>query len=184
MCCMHKRGSIEVVIVLAVLVVAVIGAYFSLIPGRSSSGLIMADNAYSVKDFSICQRGCYEDWHTALEIRRCVIGCQGDFGSSVTGGFVVPDVAYADYGDSGNSITGGFAVPGAKEYGGSIRGVAVTGTRAFPAGRAFELPEQACYACSCIEQGITASDRAAAERVCSENCGGTIAEEFRVGPCN
>jgi len=178
---MHKGGSVEVAIVVAVLIVAVIGAVFVFSPKSSSSGLIVRDEAIdSSKDFSACQRGCYEEYHTAIQIRHCVLGC----GNSITGNFVVPEVAYSDYGDSGNSITGGFAVPGAREYGGSIRGVAVTGTRAFPAGRAFELPEQACFSCSCLEQGITASDRAAAERVCSENCGGTVAQEFTVGPCN
>ncbi len=70
--------------------------------------------------------------------------------------------------------TGSFAVPAAKEYGGAVRGVAAPGTRAFPAGRAFELPEQSCFKCSCLDQGITASKQETAQTVCSENCGGQI----------
>lgn len=70
-------------------------------------------------------------------------------------------------------LTGSFVVKPA-EYGGAIRGVAVDGTRAFPAGRAYEMPEQYCYTCSCLSQKITAVDKESAGRVCSENCGGVI----------
>lgn len=70
--------------------------------------------------------------------------------------------------------TGGFVIPAAKEYGGAVRGVAAPGTRAFPAGRAYELPEQSCFLCSCLEQGITAADQGVAARVCADNCGGAI----------
>ncbi len=80
------------------------------------------------------------------------------------------------------SATGGFAVPAAKEYGGAVRGVSISGTRAFPAGRAFEMPEQSCYTCSCLEQGITSANREAAERVCADNCNGRINND-RPGEC-
>lgn len=78
--------------------------------------------------------------------------------------------------------TGNFALPAAKEYGGAVRGIAVTGTRAFPAGRALETEIQFCYTCSCIDEGLTANDKPTAQKVCTDNCGGTIVSES-AGAC-
>ncbi|MBI4146535.1 hypothetical protein HY489_04310 [Candidatus Woesearchaeota archaeon] len=80
------------------------------------------------------------------------------------------------------AASGGFVIPGAREYGGAVRGIAAPGTRAFPAGRAFEIGEQHCYTCSCLTTGITSDDRVAAERVCADNCGGTLINDV-LGPC-
>ncbi|RJQ22569.1 hypothetical protein C4580_00780 [Candidatus Woesearchaeota archaeon] len=80
------------------------------------------------------------------------------------------------------SVSGGFTVPAPREYGGAIRGVAIEGSRAFPGGRAIETDIQNCYTCSCISSGITSIDRAIAEKVCADNCGGRIVQE-QAGPC-
>lgn len=79
-------------------------------------------------------------------------------------------------------VTGNFALPAAKEYGGEVRGVAISGTRAFPGGRAIELPEQSCFMCSCLSEGLTALDESTAQRVCFENCDGYIVSSS-AGPC-
>ena len=79
------------------------------------------------------------------------------------------------------SITGEFVAPSAKAYGGDIRGVASSTSKAF-AGRAYQMPAQACYTCSCLDRGITAIDKTSAERVCLENCQGTITE-VKAGAC-
>lgn len=83
------------------------------------------------------------------------------------------------------AFTGHFVIPAAKEYGGGISGVSVPGTVAFPAGRAAEtgLPDQSCYTCNCMEQGITSVTREAAERVCTDNCGGEIVS-IVIGECD
>lgn len=86
-----------------------------------------------------------------------------------------------DYYYNKPDITGDFASPVAKAYGGDIRGVASSNSRAF-AGRAYQMPAQACYKCSCLTQGLTAVDQVSASRVCSENCGGTILE-VKAGAC-
>ncbi len=85
---------------------------------------------------------------------------------------------------SESPVTGHFVIPAAKEYGGSISGVSAPGTIAFPAGRAAEtgLPDQSCYTCNCMEQGITSVTREAAERVCTDNCGGEIVS-IVIGEC-
>ena len=149
---MSKRGNIEAAIVLVVLFLAVVGAVFVFVPSRSSSGLQIAQ---------------------VPEVQH---------GVGPSGGFTVPNVADSD---SGNIITGHFAVPGAKEYGGAVRGIYDAHARAF-AGRAiqpgYELPEQACYKCSCLTQGITATNKDAAAQVCTNNCGGSITSET-VGQC-
>ena len=95
-----------------------------------------------------------------------------------TGNFVVPIVAESY---SGNSITGRFVIPDAKAYGGEVRGVYSTSARAF-SGRAYELPDQSCFTCSCLTQGITAVDRSAAAKACLDNCGGEITSVV-VGNC-
>ena len=95
-----------------------------------------------------------------------------------SGAFTVPAVQEVS---AGNSITGHFVIPAAKAYGGDVRGVYEAHARAF-SGRAYELPEQSCYTCSCLKDGITAVDRSAAAQVCTNNCGGQITDVV-VGPC-
>jgi len=77
--------------------------------------------------------------------------------------------------------TGYFAAPSPKGYGGEIRGVASTGSRAF-SGRAYQMPKQSCFKCSCLSQGLSAVNMESAQRVCSENCGGSIIE-VTAGAC-
>ena len=96
-----------------------------------------------------------------------------------------PDEAYSEgflTVGSASTATGHFALPAAKEYGGAVRGIAAPGTRAFPAGRALETDIQTCYSCSCLEDGLTASDKASAEKVCRDNCAGTIVSQT-AGAC-
>src|SRR5574342_281976 len=81
-----------------------------------------------------------------------------------------------------NELSGHFVLPAAKEYGGGISGVSIPGSKAFPGGRAIELPDQSWYTCSCMEQGITSVTREAAEKVCTDNCGGDIVS-IVVGEC-
>lgn len=78
-------------------------------------------------------------------------------------------------------ITGNFAVPEPAAYGGSVRGIVEPEARAF-GGRAVEAGDQSCYVCSCMEQGITSASRDAAERVCRENCGGSLMDSM-AGAC-
>ncbi len=142
---MSKKGSVELLIFLAVAVTALGGVIFFLLPNTTTG--------------------------------QYVAPIQDD---------IAPDQYIPDAVDvpvkSGESLTGNFVIPGAKEYGGGISGV--SGTRAFPAGRAIEqgLPDQSCYTCNCMTQGITSVTREAAENVCTNNCGGDIVS-IVVGNC-
>jgi hypothetical protein len=106
------------------------------------------------------------------------------FQQSIPSSQYVPNTVDSPVKSSGNSLTGNFVIPGAKEYGGGISGVSAPGTRAFPAGRAIEqgLPDQSCYTCNCMSQGISSVTREAAEKVCTNNCGGDIVS-IVVGDC-
>jgi len=86
---------------------------------------------------------------------------------------VIAAVGFYTMVGASSALTGAIEVPQARGYGGAVRGIADVGSRAFY-GRAFEISQQSCFDCSCLEQGITASDQSAAARVCSENCGGQI----------
>jgi hypothetical protein len=143
---MSKKGSVELLIFLAVAVTALGGVIFFLLPNTTTG--------------------------------QYIAPLQEDIAS----GQYIPSAANVPV-KSGESLTGNFVIPGAKEYGGGISAVS-PGTRAFPAGRAFEqgLPDQSCYTCSCIEQGITSVTREAAETVCTNNCGGDIVS-IVIGNC-
>lgn len=161
---MSKRGMAENAIVLLVLAIAIIGTIFVFLPSSNGTGMktvrqlpIVPTVHDSIAD---CKQRCTEIPKPQTEMQKCFSYCE----------------QYA-----GTPISGGFAVGKPAEYGGSIAGVARE-TRAFQAGRAYQLPEQACYTCSCLKQGITAADRSAAEKVCTDNCGGQITNVV-VGQC-
>jgi len=189
---MSKRGNAEVIMFLAVAVTALGGIIFFLLP-NSNTGMAYIPPELNPGDVRMnmldCQAAyCFGRppgvprhlWHEPLagkELQDCLVWCQ-------TQGGVSPAQYFPGTYGSYESPTGNFVIPAAKEYGGAIRGVAVPGTRAFPAGRAFEegLPDQSCYTCSCLDQKITSVTKEAAERVCTDNCGGTITATV-VGNC-
>ncbi len=179
---MSKRGSIELILFVAVAVVAFGGIFFFL--RNSNAGMMSVIYAEAPDNYDVltCQTRCSRIAGGPV-LQRCLADCRASIEyPSVplpTGQFYVPAVAELE---SGNEITGHFVLPGAKAYGGEIRGVSAPGTRAFPAGRAYELPEQSCFTCDCLDQGITAVDRAAAEQVCMNNCGGQVTDVV-VGIC-
>ncbi len=144
---MSKKGSVELLIFLAVAVTALGGVIFFLLPNTTTG--------------------------------QYIAPLQEDIASDQ----YIPAAINAPIKSSGDSLTGNFVIPVAKEYGGGISGVS-PGTRAFPAGRAFEqgLPDQSCYTCSCMTQGITSVTRDAAETVCTNNCGGDIVS-IVIGNC-
>lgn len=188
---------------LAVAITALGGVIFFLLPDNSASGQayrgpVEMRPGYLRMTMLDCQALCfgrptrtpryqYPIYEAGQGLRECLYQCQVDNGIAPelyqrrsvnvpgmsTGG--IPPRA-------GSAITGNFVLPAAKEYGGAISGVSIPGTRAFPAGRAIELPDQSCYTCSCVEQGITSVTREAAEKVCSDNCGGDIVS-IVVGEC-
>jgi len=188
---MNKRGNAETAIVLLVLAIAIIGAIFVFLPTNETTGMTLIPTEYQPGLYKLpmmqCQSQCMgrpvgEPMHAyprqrigGKELQDCLAKCYEESGVSqyprTTGGIT------GAYG-----ITGAFAVGGVKEYGGSIRGIALPGTRAFAGGRAYEMPKQSCYTCSCMKQGITSATTEAAVRVCSENCGGTITKS-ETGEC-
>ena len=155
----------ETAIVLLVLAIAIIGAIFVFIPSNNGTGMktvrvqpIVPTVHLPIED---CKQRCMEIPKPQAEMQKCFSYCEQNAG-------VLP--------------SGSFSVGKPAEYGGSIAGIARE-TRAFQAGRAYyQLPEQACYTCSCLKQGITAADRDAAEKVCTDNCGGEITTVI-VGQC-
>jgi hypothetical protein len=100
-----------------------------------------------------CKQRCMEIPKEQEEMQKCFTYCEQQAGVFTSGSFAV-----------GKPV----------EYGGSIAGIG--GGKAFGAGRAYQLPEQACYTCSCLKQG------SAAEKVCTDNCGGQITTVV-VGQC-
>jgi len=163
---MSKRGQIEAIILAVVLGVAVVGGYFAAQgPGQAT--------AFNFECIIECQPPKAVDSvnlvTTSAEEAQFMCNTMANERCS-------PGTRYRSI------ATGYFAVPSAREYGGAIRGISVPGTRAFPAGRAFETPDENCYTCSCLTQGITALDEATAARVCSDNCGGSITSS-RTGYC-
>jgi len=165
---MSKRGAVELFILIVVIVIAIVGLYIAL---RQPTGqFVNVDSPLYQYNYPggespivSCQRACINFYPND---EACLARCQE--ASSVGDPYAWKP-------------TGKFAVPGAQEYGGGIRGIYDGQARAFP-GRAFEMPGQDCYKCSCLTEGITSATREAAERVCSENCGGVIAE-VSVGAC-
>jgi hypothetical protein len=160
---MSKRGMAETAIVLLVLAIAIIGAIFVFIPSNNGTGMktvriqpIVPTVHLPIED---CKQRCMEIPKTQEDMQKCFSYCEQNAG-------VLP--------------SGSFAVGKPVEYGGSIAGIG--GGKAFGAGRAYQLPEQACYTCSCLKQGITAVQRSAAEKVCTDNCGGQITSVV-VGEC-
>lgn len=142
-----KKGSVELLIFLAVALTALGGVIFLLLPNSTTGKNVAFQD----------QQGAVLDQYVPSSINVPV---------------------------KSDSLTGNFVIPAAKQYGGGISGVSAPGTKAFPAGRAFEqdLPDQSCYTCSCIEQGITSATREAAETVCTNNCGGDIVS-IVIGEC-
>ncbi|MCX6708514.1 MAG: hypothetical protein NTW67_02590 [Candidatus Woesearchaeota archaeon] len=162
---MSKRGEAETAIVLLVLAIAIIGAIFVFIPTSTVTGMkarepprVLPTVGLPIED---CKQRCMEIPKAQEEMQKCFTYCEQQAGVFTSGSFAVSKPA---------------------EYGGSIAGIARE-TRAFQAGRAYyQLPEQACYTCNCLKQGITAADRDAAEKVCTDNCGGQITTVV-VGQC-
>ena len=164
---MHKRGRIEVIILVLVLVIAIAGLYFIFKGSGRATG-------YNFDCIVECQppKGVEAKWFVTTSVQEAQFMCNQYANEQCRPGTRYQSVARP---------TGGFAVPGAKEYGGAISGVADSGQRAFT-GRAYEIPYQSCYTCSCLQQGITATTRPSAERVCFDNCGGGIIG-VAPGPC-
>jgi len=157
---MSKKGGTEAVILIAVLVVSILALYFIFKgPGRAAG--------FNFECIVECQppKAVESTWFVTTSSQEAQFMCNQYANAQCKPGTRYQSVARA---------TGGFSIPAAKEYGGAVRGIAAPGTRAFPAGRAYELPAQSCYTCSCMTQGITATNQAAAQKVCAENCGGTI----------
>ena len=187
---MSKRGNAETAIVLLVLAIAIIGAIFVFLPSNETSGMIPVPVQDQPGMYRLpmleCQSQCigrpvgtpmYQYPRQRLggtALQACLQKCYE--GSAVS--------QYPEYPmtPTGGLITGAFAVACVKEYGGEIRGIAISGTRAFAGGRAYEMPKQACYTCSCLPQGITAVSQETAAKVCLDNCGGYITSEL-FGTC-
>lgn len=150
-----KRGNAEVMIFVAVAVVAAFGLYFVLLPGQGQ--------AVMMKPYDECVNNCYDRFQ-GEQVQSCVDGC----------GTLTPTEPSA-------APTGRFAAPEPKSYGGAIRGITDPTSKAFR-GRATALPEQACFTCSCMPDPITSADRETAERVCKDHCGGTITDSI-AGEC-
>jgi hypothetical protein len=201
---MSKKGNAELLIFLAVAITALGGVIFFLLPDNSASGQayrgpIEQRPGYLRMSMLECQSYCfgrptqtpryqYPEMPGGQDLQECLYQCQVDNGIApemyqrravnvpgMSTGGIPPD-------DEGSPITGNFVLPAAKEYGGGISGVSIPGSKAFPGGRAIELPDQSCYTCSCMEQGITSATREAAEKVCADNCGGDIVS-IVVGQC-
>ena len=158
---MSKRGAAEGIVLIFVLAVALLSLYFMMGIGGKAT-------AYNFECVVEChpQKAVKSDFLVTSSVQEAQALCNVYANEHCKPGTKYRAIA-----------TGNFVVPGAKEYGGAVRGVSAPGTRAFPAGRAFELPTQSCYSCTTVPQGITASDRATAERVCNENYGGSITSE-------
>lgn len=174
---MYKRGNIELLVFVFVGIVALGGLYLAWNPYGQA---VRLPDVQSADAYDACMADCAIQDVPDLCSPKCIgliKPSSSTYTDTPTGRFSF-EVAERRQ----NSITGNFAAPKVKEYGGAIRGVASEGTRAFPAGRAYELPDQACYTCSCLTGGITASERNSAERVCSENCGGVITD-VTIGVC-
>ncbi len=156
---MRKRGAVEATILVLVLLIAVIGLYFVFKGAGRATG-------YNFECIVECQppKPVESKWLVTTSVQEAQFMCNQYANEQCRPGTRYQSVAKA---------TGGFSIPAPKGYGGSIQGVADSGMRAFP-GRAFEMPQQSCYTCSCLVEGITASTRLSAETVCSENCGGVI----------
>ncbi|MEM3154983.1 MAG: hypothetical protein QW165_05490 [Candidatus Woesearchaeota archaeon] len=201
---MHKRGNAEVFMFLAVALVALGGVVFLLLPdsttGQAYRGPPELRPGALRMTMLECQSMCfgrpiqtpryqYPEKAGGQTLRDCLAQCQLDAGISPLDwqyhqpSVYVPGMSTGGIPpDDGSAVTGSFVIPAAKEYGGGISGVSAPGTRAFPAGRATEMPDQSCYTCSCMEQGITSATREAAEKVCRDNCGGDIVS-IVVGVC-
>lgn len=178
---MSKRGNAESAIVYLVLAIAIIGAIFVFLPTNNSTSMAIIPQQDQPGQYRLpmldCQSQC---------MGRPVGEAMHSYPRNRVGGTALQACLQRCYDSSGVSQypdfpTGQFAVEGAKEYGGIIRGVAIEGSRAF-GGRAYEFPKQSCFTCSCLKQGITSATREAAERVCTENCGGTITSTL-AGEC-
>ncbi len=180
---MSKRGNVELLMFLAVALTALGGVVFLLLPNTTTGQAYYQDPAevpLSSLKMSVleCQNMCfryptkspsyeYPEQVSGQTLSECLAQCRQ--------GASIPS-------DEGSPLTGNFVIPAAKEYGGGISGVSMPGTKAFPGGRAIELPDQSCYTCSCMSQGITSATREAAEKVCTDNCGGDIVS-IVIGQC-
>lgn len=151
-----KRGVAEALVFIAVAAVALFGLFFVNVPGAGKA---------TMTTYQSCVDNCYNEFSPGdARLDTCLDGCDS------LAGFVKQ-----------TEPTGKFAVQSPAKYGGAISGVGGEGTRAFP-GRAFEIPEQSCFTCGCLDEGITAVDRADAERVCRDNCGGAVTDVI-AGAC-
>jgi hypothetical protein len=160
-----KRGAVELGIVLAVLIVGVFGLFFSL-----TGSYVARDNPYPPYTYpggespmKACEERC-----AAVEPgnSKCIQQCR----------------LFSSIGDPyAWHATGEFAVPGAQEYGGAIRGVGSDSTRAF-SGRAYDMPPQSCYDCTCTDVDYSSPTMDAAQKACANNCGGSV-KKLKDAPC-
>lgn len=175
---MSKRGSAELFILIAIIVIAAVGLFIVL--GKEPTGKFSAIPPQEVQ-YPYSPLYGYQYPGAESPITSCERACRNFYSGDE--GCLARCQQFSSTGDPyAWQPTGKFAIPAAKEYGGAVRGIAAPGTRAFPAGRAYELPEQSCYTCSCLEQGITATSKESAQHVCTDNCGGEIVYEV-TGPC-
>jgi len=179
-----KRGNVGIVLIV-VLVVAVIGTLFLVKELRSPSGQVAnfgpkyyADppeykvptyyyetTSHKQSEYYQCEESCYARYGP-VQAQQCALDCAEEAHTPVY---------------RSTTPTGNFAMPEPKAYGGAVRGIIEPEAKAFR-GRAVEGGDQSCFTCSCLDQGITAQDEAAAQKVCEENCGGTITNAI-AGAC-